>query len=68
MLKQVIRSLRISLRSPKVPKPDAARDRETADRIVSDLSQGNIYLQQGRYSTEEDLALERDRVLNKNIL
>lgn len=45
------------------PSDSESRQRE-ADRVtVSDHSSGNILLQQGRFSTREDIDRERDEAL-----
>ena len=42
---------------------DDAQRRETDRRIVSNLSSGNIRLQQGQFSTRDDIDRDRKRVL-----
>ena len=50
---------------PPTPPPNDCESRQReADRVtVSDHSSGNILLQQGRFSTREDIDRERDEAL-----
>ena len=52
---------------PAPPASDESKRRETDKRIVSDLSSGNVRLQQGQFTTREDIDRERERVLARKL-
>ena len=71
-MRKIINTLSEALGAPVIePPPDqntiGSRRRETDTKIVSALSRGNVRLQQGQFSTAEDLELERERVLAREI-
>jgi hypothetical protein len=53
---------------PAPPASDESKRRETDRRIVSNLSSGNVRLQQGRFTTREDIDRERERVLARKLV
>ena len=52
---------------PAPPASDESERRETDRRIVSSLSSGNVRLQQGQFTTREDIDRERERVLARKL-
>ncbi|MCY4077145.1 MAG: hypothetical protein OXH04_17130 [Acidobacteria bacterium] len=65
-MRTLVQAARSAFRVRTQPTPrarDDARRRETERRIVSSLSSGDIRLQQGRFSTREDIGRDRARVL-----
>ena len=52
---------------PAPPASDESKRRETDRRIVSNLSSGNVRLQQGQFTTREDIDRERERVLARKL-
>ena len=52
---------------PAPPASNESKRRETDKRIVSDLSSGNVRLQQGQFTTREDIDRERERVLARKL-
>ena len=69
-MKKLIQAARsaFSVRThPPPPTSDESRRREVDRRIVSNLSSGNVRLQQGQFSTREDIEHEREQVLAKKL-
>lgn len=69
-MKKLIQAARsaFSVRThPTPPASDESRRREVDRRIVSNLSSGNVRLQQGQFSTREDIEREREQVLAKKL-
>ena len=65
-MRKLTQAARSAFRVRTRPAPQAhddAKRRETDRRIVSNLSRGNALLQQGRFSTREDIDRDRERVL-----
>ena len=52
---------------PAPPASDESKRRETDRRIVSNLSDGDVRLRQGRFTTREDIDRERERVLARKL-
>ena len=52
---------------PAPPASDEFKRRETDRRIVSNLRSGNVRLQQGQFTTREDIDRERERVLARKL-
>ena len=69
-MRKLIQAARSAFRVRTQPTPrarDDAQRRETERRIVSNLSSGNIRLQQGQFSTREDIDRDRERVLGHKL-
>ena len=45
------------------PEAKEKRDKEIVRRVVSSLSSGNVFLQQGKYVTKDDLDKRREHIL-----
>ena len=52
---------------PAPPASDESKRHATDRRIVSHLSSGNVRLQQGQFTTREDIDRERERVLARKL-
>ena len=69
-MKKLIRAARSAFGVRTRPVPAASNEskgREADRRIVSNLSSGNARLQQRRFTTREDIDLERERVLARKL-
>ena len=69
-MKKLIQAARsaFSVRThPALLASDGSKRRETDRRIVFSLSSGNVRLQQGQFTTREDIDRERERVLARKL-
>lgn len=69
-MRNLIQAARSAFRvrtQPAPPTNDDAKRRESDRKIVSHLSSGNIRLQQGQFSTREDIDRDRERVLRHKL-
>ena len=57
----ILNAIRLALWSPKLPGDPEKAKRESTRRIVRRLARGNVRLQQGKFSTREDLDERRRR-------
>ena len=64
---QAARSAFSVLTHPTLPASDESRRRAADRKIVSNLSGGDVRLQQGQFSTREDIEREREQVLAKKL-